>query len=202
MSSMRNLFCATVLAVGLLGASAVPSSAAIVLIPAGGNLGTDPNAVFAVSGIVEGNSPTNLKEDFSLTLTAGVNFTALFGQTFTSLSDRITGLTLSLYKGIVLPGNLVDSDVAACWHSCQGQAGVFGLRCYGRSLHSGNYRYILLNRTCGRDFGIKYAGVAAATPEDSAVPEASTWAMMMLGFLGVGFMAYRKRSAGKQLRLA
>jgi hypothetical protein len=29
----------------------------------------------------------------------------------------------------------------------------------------------------------------------SPVPEASTWAMMILGFLGVGFMAYRKKWA-------
>jgi hypothetical protein len=28
----------------------------------------------------------------------------------------------------------------------------------------------------------------------SAVPEPSTWAMMVLGFLGVGFMAYRRKS--------
>jgi hypothetical protein len=28
----------------------------------------------------------------------------------------------------------------------------------------------------------------------SAVPEPSTWAMMILGFAGVGFMAYRKKS--------
>jgi len=28
----------------------------------------------------------------------------------------------------------------------------------------------------------------------SAVPEASTWAMMILGFFGVGFMAYRGKS--------
>jgi hypothetical protein len=28
----------------------------------------------------------------------------------------------------------------------------------------------------------------------SAVPEASTWAMMILGFAGLGFMAYRRRS--------
>jgi hypothetical protein len=27
----------------------------------------------------------------------------------------------------------------------------------------------------------------------SAVPEASTWAMMILGFMGVGFMAYRRK---------
>jgi hypothetical protein len=28
----------------------------------------------------------------------------------------------------------------------------------------------------------------------SAVPEPSTWAMMVLGFAGVGFMAYRRKS--------
>jgi hypothetical protein len=34
----------------------------------------------------------------------------------------------------------------------------------------------------------------------SAVPEPATWAMMILGFFGVGFMAYR-RNAGPALRL-
>lgn len=29
-----------------------------------------------------------------------------------------------------------------------------------------------------------------------AVPEASTWAMMMLGFFGVGFLAYRRKNQG------
>jgi len=28
----------------------------------------------------------------------------------------------------------------------------------------------------------------------AAVPEPSTWAMMILGFFGVGFMAYRRRN--------
>jgi PEP-CTERM motif len=35
----------------------------------------------------------------------------------------------------------------------------------------------------------------------AAVPEPSTWAMMILGFLGLGFMAYRRKSEGS-LRLA
>jgi hypothetical protein len=35
-----------------------------------------------------------------------------------------------------------------------------------------------------------------------SVPETSTWAMMILGFLGVGFMAYRGKSRGPMLRLA
>jgi PEP-CTERM motif len=29
----------------------------------------------------------------------------------------------------------------------------------------------------------------------TAVPEPSTWAMMILGFAGVGFMAYRRRNS-------
>ena len=35
---------------------------------------------------------------------------------------------------------------------------------------------------------------AAAPTQTAAVPEPSTWAMMILGFAGVGFMAYRRKS--------
>jgi hypothetical protein len=35
----------------------------------------------------------------------------------------------------------------------------------------------------------------------AAVPEPSTWAMMILGFFGVGFMAYRRKQSGPALRL-
>jgi hypothetical protein len=36
----------------------------------------------------------------------------------------------------------------------------------------------------------------------SAVPEASTWAMMILGFAGVGFMAYRRKNQASAFRIA
>jgi hypothetical protein len=36
----------------------------------------------------------------------------------------------------------------------------------------------------------------------AAVPEPSTWAMMILGFCGVGFMAYRRKQNRPALRLA
>jgi hypothetical protein len=39
-------------------------------------------------------------------------------------------------------------------------------------------------------------------PLASAVPEPSTWAMMILGFFGVGFMAYRRKQNGSAFRLA
>jgi hypothetical protein len=36
----------------------------------------------------------------------------------------------------------------------------------------------------------------------AAVPEPSTWAMMILGFCGVGFMAYRRKQNGSALTVA
>jgi hypothetical protein len=38
--------------------------------------------------------------------------------------------------------------------------------------------------------------------EISGVPELSTWAMMIVGFFGVGFMAYRRKQSGPALRIA
>jgi hypothetical protein len=42
----------------------------------------------------------------------------------------------------------------------------------------------------GPQLGLRYGGVAFA-----AAPEPSTWAMLLLGFAGLGFAGYRKRSA-------
>jgi hypothetical protein len=44
------------------------------------------------------------------------------------------------------------------------------------------------------------AGTTHAAGNTPAVPEPATWAMMLLGFLGVGFMAYRRRSPHMQFR--
>jgi PEP-CTERM motif len=38
--------------------------------------------------------------------------------------------------------------------------------------------------------------------EVAAVPEPSTWAMMILGFCGLGFMAYRRKPNGASFRIA
>jgi hypothetical protein len=44
---------------------------------------------------------------------------------------------------------------------------------------------------------------ASITPTvETAVPEPSTWAMMILGFAGIGFMAYRRKQNGPALRVA
>ena len=50
---------------------------------------------------------------------------------------------------------------------------------------------------CHVGTGLVGSGPGVVTP----VPEASTWAMMILGFFGVGFMAYRRKGQAA-LRLA
>jgi hypothetical protein len=52
------------------------------------------------------------------------------------------------------------------------------------------------------DSGLAFDGVTVAgVPVTGAVPEPSTWAMMILGFCGLGFMAYRRKQNGA-LRVA
>ena len=47
-----------------------------------------------------------------------------------------------------------------------------------------------------------YGGVVGGVTISAAVPEPSTWAMMILGFAGVGFMAYRRRKPSIALTAA
>ncbi|SRR5258705_4727465 len=44
--------------------------------------------------------------------------------------------------------------------------------------------------------------VIQAAQLTAAIPEPSTWAMLILGFAGVGFMAYRRKNQGSAFRIA
>jgi hypothetical protein len=57
----------------------------------------------------------------------------------------------------------------------------------------------------GRQKGCPYnfnAGLVTGFNAVAAVPEPSTWAMMVLGFAGVGFMTHRRRSQSSALTVA
>jgi hypothetical protein len=45
------------------------------------------------------------------------------------------------------------------------------------------------------DLFTSFTGSVSVTPIASDVPEPSSWAMMILGFVGIGFMAYRRKSS-------
>jgi hypothetical protein len=55
--------------------------------------------------------------------------------------------------------------------------------------------------TCANDFIAGQVDLLSQTTI-GGVPEPSTWAMMILGFAGVGFMTYRRRNQSAALRVA
>lgn len=69
----------------------------------------------------------------------------------------------------------------------------------------GQYGYADFGNTAKFTFDPLPAGVSYTSASGdflSAVPEPSTWAMMILGFFGVGYMAYRRRNQNASLRVA
>jgi hypothetical protein len=70
---------------------------------------------------------------------------------------------------------------------------------------SGNLIYRFADAGSGPTTGNGYnhlSGADVGVALSSAVPEPSTWAMLLLGFAGVGFMAFRRKRSGPQFRLA
>ena len=67
---------------------------------------------------------------------------------------------------------------------------------FGGNSQTGPFEYVL--NDSGRN-PVGYAGVLGSTPIEfsvAAVPEPLTWAMMLLGFGGIGFMGYRRSRKG------
>jgi len=71
----------------------------------------------------------------------------------------------------------------------------------GGNSQSGPFQYVL-NDSVNNPNGYPGVNPGSVLINMSAVPEPSTWAMMVLGFMGVGFLAYRRKQNGHQFRLA
>lgn len=95
------------------------------------------------------------------------------GQTFTAGHDD--GLTLVIGGLTVINAPLKTSFVNTT-QTYTGPTGTFAFQ-------------LVYGECCGAP-----AELAISLPLTSAVPEPSTWAMMILGFVGVGFVSYRRRS--------
>jgi hypothetical protein len=95
------------------------------------------------------------------------------GQTFTVGHDD--GLTLVIGGNTVIsePGQTSFVNTTATY---SGPSGTFAFE-------------LVYGECCGAP-----ADLSISLPLETAVPEPSTWAMMILGFAGVGFMAYRRKS--------
>jgi len=61
---------------------------------------------------------------------------------------------------------------------------------------------LLFEEQSGRGFDLTDFSVAATANISGAVPEPTTWAMMILGFCGLGFLAHRRKQNASLLRVA
>lgn len=108
-----------------------------------------------------------------------------------------TGVTFDLLVSFSVPagiGNQLVTGVLTGTAAEVGNGGVFidfnnSPFNFTFSGGSGTLQVSDLNVSAGQTAGV--TGHLTFTP---AVPEPSTWAMMILGFVGVGFMTYRRRT--------
>jgi PEP-CTERM motif len=144
---------------------------------------TAPNAgflvgVFVPSGGPTGPAPTSLDFTSSGIGTSFASLSPTFDQVF-FIGDGLTGDGTGTIQDFIAPGagTLYLGISDACGYSG-------GPSCYNDN--SGSFTVAITDT----------AGVT------SAVPEPSTWAMMILGFCGLGFMAYRRKQNGAALSVA
>jgi len=119
------------------------------------------------------------------------------------------GITLNVYSAT---GTLLEQHTAASGLTLNqvaaglgGSGIVFGLTAAEHTQLFNTINANLGNEifTVGATFANAQGGpeTISAVHLTGAVPEPSTWAMLILGFFGVGFMAYRRRNHSVSLRL-
>jgi len=126
-----------------------------------------------------------------ITVPAGpVGFTSNFTQ------KLLTGGSV-IEATYVNPANTLfgtNTPVGSYLFTADGVANAHGVTNTG-PLYSLTEEYTINATATGQSF-------LSTTLVTAAVPEPATWAMMVLGFLGVGFVAYRKKASSSAFRLA
>lgn len=186
---------AAVLGLTVTGASVVPAKAVLV----------DYDIVF--SGGASGSGVLVL--DLPSLPTASIPWTGLPGPIFSSLSATFGALHFELTNSNIAWGSVQGAHVwgpppaggppdsshlsIAVTQSQTGLApGMNYLALYNWWDNEGSFE---IKTVAGNDIANgHYALGAPSIHAIAAVPEASTWAMLVLGFAGVGFMAYRRRN--------
>lgn len=121
--------------------------------------------------------------------------------------------SFGLYWGSIDTYNAIDfyfGGNLVAGASLSGNSGALGLVSFGNQFVANSNKYVIISgitfdkivlSSTGNSFEFDNLSFGGASQINPAVPEASTWAMMILGFLGVGFISYRRRSSSA-LRIA
>jgi hypothetical protein len=129
--------------------------------------------------------PTSLSQVFNLNSGETVTFYARF----TGLQQNAAGQDTANVT-IGLPGQY--TNVLASW-VLPANVGIGAWQTISFTAPSaGSYEFRALVDNVANSSGFSTLRIDSVQPISSAVPEPSTWAMMIIGFAGVGFLAYRR----------
>jgi hypothetical protein len=155
--------------------------------------GAGPSPPILTLGLVAGNSggiPFSAYSDYySATVSGPDDFGQGNGAFATSGTGNEVGLINDPQEGqsyLIVPANYHSGD------SLSDSLTFANTTLAGLGLAPGIYTYT---------FGTNDSFVIDIPGQVAAVPEPATWAMMILGFFGVGFLAYRRNHSEPALRL-
>jgi hypothetical protein len=182
-------------AAALMVAALLPVAATIA--PASAAPVTD---TFTLTGVAEEGQPVGPSGSFTITGTENANGSVtVTGITGTFDGSMITGLTSNNLAGpdqLFFPASTPVVDGNGLGFSLADGADL-QMFAPGGSVEADNL---------AADGVVELTGTLRNSFADltltAAVPEPSTWAMMILGFCGLGFMAYRRKQGGSSFRLA
>jgi hypothetical protein len=204
-----------------LGSTA--AQADIVIVTGVNNQGTDNvllNSATNVSTVTGTVGPSNLLVNFTSNSGSDLLSANPSGQATISGgtgNDPFTQLSFGLANN--------DTFTRAVFNINAETSGSTSILVNGININGGSFQQNFAVDANGENFftvtaingqlitGISLTAISGATFDDvrqvrlggfstvGAVPESSTWAMMILGFAGVGFIAYRRRSNGATFRM-
>jgi hypothetical protein len=157
---------------GVLGASLL-STSAFATVTALGNLDPDNAGAF---GDINPTGPVTDAGTFDLTVSADTSLSATIAVTN---RFQFTPGTLSLFEGSPFTGTLLISTPLTFSGSSYDAS-------FSDLLGPGTYYEEITGTINSRQLGV------GGTVTTSGVPEASTWAMMALGFASLGFVVSRR----------
>ncbi|WP_426442368.1 FxDxF family PEP-CTERM protein [Bradyrhizobium genosp. P] len=185
---MRNWILSSALATAIMLGSACSSQAAVFVLGAGsytpGNTPATANFGNSVTG--------SFTDDFTFSTSIESFLTsASITTTFASAGAQIQNFELALFE----VGSAAALDTVTASYVAGAGVGTQQGSLAPIVITPGSYFLEVTGTTVGSTPNASYGGSFAIS---AAVPEAPTWAMMISGFLALGFLAYRQN--GKQIR--
>lgn len=181
---MRKNLIRSILSIALLCGSFGASQASVV-----GTLGPDPNDHNGQSNLAMGT----FTSDYVFSISVLSDFSASVQQVFTlsnASHSKITDLMIALFSGTPAgPHSYITSATASSLPGSNRQDASIE----DPTILAGSYFLEITGSVPSHTSNIHISYSVDTMTVASAVPEPSTWAMMVLGFGGLGFMAYRRR---------